>query len=538
MSEFLFKENKFLENKIHLLFLILLSLKYIIPLLIFNQITLFYLDTLDIEIVYNTIIGKIIGGDFEAVKIFLNGEIKIEYLRRLFHPYMIVYSIFNTELAYWLIDILLKLVSYFSFFLLAKKINPNLLICGLVSCLFASSNLPSHEGFGLAILPYLSYLILYKDNLKFKHHFIIIFFGLNSDLIMTGIGIPVITLFFFLFIKKEKYIHFLKILILFSICIIIANWNIIFTSFQDEILHRVEMTRQSNSLYLSIISLILDLFKIPKNYNLNFSLLLFQLPSFLFVFPLMIGFLFSSERRIRIPIYVIILTICFLRIIEIEIIANYINNSRNFLKTISWSYLERPFIFLYAFSIIYMLKRKNFYNKILIYCIFLSIMLFQISPSLIPFVKDKIIKVENYQNLYTFKGYYNYYDYQSVKKIVKNKRTISVGLDPMVAAFHNIGVIDGYYTLYPLSYKKKFRKIIEKELDQNQEFKNYYDNWGSRVYSVLYHPKDLNNIPLDFQAAKILGANFVISKYLLNSEDLSLIDNKCIEKNFCLYRIN
>ncbi len=534
---FFFTENKITNQKVHFIFLFFFSIRYIAPSLIFGEITLFYLDALDSEIVYNKVLGKIIRGDFEAVKIFLNGEIKIEYLRRLFHPYMIFYSIFNTELAYWLIDILVKLVSYFSFFLLAKKINPNLLICGLVSCLFASSNLPSHEGFGLAILPYLSYLILYKDNLKFKHYFIIIFFGFNTDLIMTGIGIPVITLFFFLLIKKEKYTHFLKILISFSLCIIIANWNIIFVSFQDEVLHRVEIIRKSNSLYLSIISLILDLCKIPIYSGLNFSLLL-KLPYFLFVFPLMIGFLFLSERKIKIPIYLIIFTTCFLKFIEIEIIANYINNSRNLLKTISWSYLERPFIFLYIFSIIHMLKKKNFYNKIFIFCICLSIVLLQINPSLIPFAKDKIIQIKNYQNLYTFKGYFDYYDYQSVKKIVKNERIISVGLDPMVAAFHNIGVIDGYHNIYPLNYKKKFRKIIEKELDQNQTFKNYYDNSGSRVYSTLYNPKDLNNIPLDFQAAKKLGANFVISKYLLNSDDLSLIDNKCIEKNFCLYRIN
>ena len=60
----------------------------------------------------------------------------------------------------------------------------------------------------------------------------------------------------------------------------------------------------------------------------------------------------------------------------------------------------------------------------------------------------------------------------------------------MVAVFHDIKVIDGYHNTYPLSYKKKFRKIIEPELKLNREFMNYYDNYGSRVYTSLYHPSN------------------------------------------------
>ena len=44
---------------------------------------------------------------------------------------------------------------------------------------------------------------------------------------------------------------------------------------------------------------------------------------------------------------------------------------------------------------------------------------------------------------------------------------MSVGLDPMIAVMNDIRVIDGYHSVYPLSYKIKFRKIIEKELTKN-----------------------------------------------------------------------
>ena len=75
---------------------------------------------------------------------------------------------------------------------------------------------------------------------------------------------------------------------------------------------------------------------------------------------------------------------------------------------------------------------------------------------------------------------------------------MSVGLDPMIAVMNDIRVIDGYHTIYPLSYMIKFRKIIERELDNNIILKNYYDNFGSRVYAFY---TDKNNIMLNFRSS-------------------------------------
>lgn len=529
--------NFFKKNNLnyHYFFLVILSLNYILPLLIFNNITLFYIDSLDSEIVYNSVIGKILKGNEESISVFLGGEIRPEYLRRMFHPYMFLYSYFNAELAYWIVDVLIKLTSYFSFFILAKKINKNLFICGLISCLYASSNLPTHESFGLAIFPYISYLILYKNSVKLKHIFIIIFFGLNSDLVVTGISLFAFTVFYLFYLKKEKYIYFAKLFALFSISILIANWNIIFTAFQPEQLHRVEFLRDSLTLRETIIYFFTYLFQIPTSIN---SAILIDLPYALFILPLMIGIFFSKGKKFKLPLYIIILMTFFLAILKYELIAEYINISENLFKTVSWGYLGRSFVFLFAFSLIHNLKKINFYSKILISFVFTSILLFQINSSVVPIIKDKFLKINNYQNFYTFKGYYYFYDYPLIKKIVQNERTISVGLDPMVAVWHGIKVIDGYHNVYPLTYKYKFRKIIEKELDSNMKFRKYYDDWGCRVYSTFFHASDVNNIKINFREAKKIGADFVISKYLLKSNDLSLITNDCIDKGICLYKIN
>ena len=124
----------------------------------------------------------------------------------------------------------------------------------------------------------------------------------------------------------------------------------------------------------------------------------------------------------------------------------------------------------------------------------------------------------------SFDNYYRFSDYRIIKSLVKDKRVMSIGLDPMIAAMNDIKVIDGYYTVYPLSYKIKFRKIIEKELEKNIKLKNYYDRWGSRVYAFY---NDEKNIMLNFQSAKTLGANYVISKFPIKNNDLKIICSEC-----------
>ena len=112
---------------------------------------------------------------------------------------------------------------------------------------------------------------------------------------------------------------------------------------------------------------------------------------------------------------------------------------------------------------------------------------------------------------------------------------MSIGIDPMIAAMNDIKVIDGYHTLYPLSYKKRFRKIISKELDSNLELKNYYDNWGNRVYAFY---SDKNNLLIDFVEAKKVGADYVISTFLIKNKNLRIICAECGETTqLFLYKI-
>ena len=134
----------------------------------------------------------------------------------------------------------------------------------------------------------------------------------------------------------------------------------------------------------------------------------------------------------------------------------------------------------------------------------------------------------------SFDAYYKFDTYKKIKNITGNSKVASLGVNPMIAVMNDIHVIDGYYVIYPLSYKIKFRKIIEDELNQNQKLKKYYDDWGNRVYLFF---SDKNNLLINFKEAKI-GAEFIISSFLINNENLKLACPDCNYSNeLFLYRI-
>ena len=104
----------YIKSRYHIFFILLLFVNYFFPLLIFNEITTFYHDKLDSLVVYNHILGKIYRGELVNADIFLGGEIKTYFLRHYLKPFIILYVIFNTELAYWINDFLVKITCYFS----------------------------------------------------------------------------------------------------------------------------------------------------------------------------------------------------------------------------------------------------------------------------------------------------------------------------------------------------------------------------------------------------------------------------------------
>jgi len=512
--------KSFKKHELHIIFLFLLSLNYIIPFFIFGNITLFYHDTLDSEIVFNTIIGRSFNDNFDSLKLFLNEQIPIEYLRRAYQPFTTLYHFLNPELSYWLIDIMVKLTAYFSFFCLAKKINKNFFICALGAALFASINERTVEGFGFAYMPYLIYLISFKTNIKLKHFIITLLFGLNTDLVTCFTTVSV--LFFVLYILNTKdQKNFIKDLILllsvFILSILISNFNLIYGQIKYGEIQRLDFFYESQPFLINILSYFIELIKFP-----SFGWTLLKQTPQLVIFSTVILLTLLHKERKSLNLFYLILLVNFVPFLfRTEFISNIRNFNNGFFKTFHFEYITSIIPLVFSIMLILVLN-KNFFTNYITKLLLLLLIVFQINSSIVPVIKKFITNKSDYRNIYTFNGYYMYDDYKKIKDIVKNKKTLSIGYDPMIAVMNNIYAVDGYHNVYPLHYKKKFRKVIEKELDKDINLKKYYDYWGNRVYAFI---NDEQNIDLNFFEAKSLGAEYLISKYVIDSANIVLVDN-------------
>ena len=208
--------------KFHLIFLFILSLYYLIPYFLVGKLIVNPHDLLDSEIVYNHIIGRIYRGDIESINLFLAGEMKWYFLKGILRPLILLYAFFETEAAYWLTDILVKLISYTCFFKLSRRLNCSVFNSALIACLFASFiDAKTLFGLGIATFPYLIYLVIKNKNLNLKHYCVIAFIGLNFDLALHIFLLPI--LFFVSLIlcsEKQKYnfelLHKIQITIIYS----------------------------------------------------------------------------------------------------------------------------------------------------------------------------------------------------------------------------------------------------------------------------------------------------------------------------------
>ncbi len=524
--------NRLKKHELHIIFLIILSLNYIVPLLIFGEITLFWHDTLDSEIVFNYIIGKAFSEDFEYLKLFLNEQIKIEYLRRAFQPFISLYVILNPELAYWFTDILVKLTSYFSFFILAKKINKNIIISATLAALFASINERTVEGFGLAFMPYLVYLISFKQKIRFKHYILTFLFGINTDLVTCLTSVPALLCIIYI-LNTKNLRDFLSstfyLMSIFVFSILISNINLIYGQIKYDEIQRLDFFYEFLPLLENLKIYLVQLFKIP-GFD-NWTLLKFS-PIFLFfVITTLITLSQKNKKSIQLLILILVLNAVpfFYRT---EFITNIRNLDDGLFKTFNFDYITSIIPLVFSILMATVLDNKIFYKISLLF--FTILFFFQVNSSVVPLVKKINSKNTYYQNVYTFNGYYMFRDYKKIKDIVGKGKTISIGYDPMVAVMNNIYAIDGYHNIYPLNYKAKFREVIRKELDKNPFIKNYYDYWGNRVYAFIKEP---SNIEINFLEAKSLRAQYVISKYKINSNDLILLENN-FQYPIFLYKIN
>ncbi|WP_066190222.1 MULTISPECIES: DUF6044 family protein [Gracilibacillus] len=113
-------------------------------------------------------------------------------------------------------------------------------------------------------------------------------------------------------------------------------------------------------------------------------------------------------------------------------------------------------------------------------------------------------------------------------------RVVSIGMHPTIAQFNGFYTLDTYNNSFSLAYKHAFREIISGELEKNPHLKNYFDNWGGRLYMYVaehgenyMYTKDKNEpieqLDINTDALQALGGEYILSAMEIgNAESLSL----------------
>jgi len=568
---FFFKNNNI---KYHLISLVVLYLYYFFPLLFTGSLLTHVHDNLDSTITYNYVAGKIILGDLEAVKVFLGGELPWQFLKGVFYPITLIYSISDVEKSYWITDVFIKTLAYFSFFYLLKKLNKKTSFTTyLLSLLFASSIVYTVSGMGLATIPYLSGLLLKTKKFKFKNYFAIIFIGLNSDLYIHGIYIIPI-LFFLFFVFKLKYENklfnnLIQIIFLYIFAIFISNLPLIYSAIYLRPFHSEEIIRQIPYFKENFLSIFYNLYGATNPYFFK---------NIFFIILFIIIYFISFIKKYKINIYIlsfILITSGLNFFLNIEFI-NDLRSMSGLLSATNFNRFNQFYYFFYSICLFFIFQEAQFKIKNLTVILIILSILYNLTSTNIKTVfatlfnyynlkqEYKLVVQSNFKN-YEFiklfknlskfdqtelsnedneiksstsssiKSYYQFKNYEFIKNIVKENKLLSIGLDPLIPVLSDINVVDGYYYLYPLFYKKKFEKIISAYLGIStiEERENFY-NWAHRLQINTYDQNLIN-----FDAVKNIGANFILTDDLIKSNSLTLVCRDCNNyKNFNLYKIN
>jgi len=572
MFNFKNNSNFITKNYNHIFALTLISIYYFLSIILFKEIVVNPHDNLDHSVVYDHVISNIINGNFDAVKYFLAGTLKWFYIENIFYPTNLFHLILDDKQFYFTNKILEKLLSYFTFYILAKSISKNKFNNSISAIVYSSIiNVENLFGLGMAMMPYFLYLLVKKKKLKLKHFFIIIFTGLNSSLVQDYLALLLLIPISILIKQSMRNIN--TILFYFasiSISLFISSIPLLISLIEMGEVHRVYFENKdlSSSLFNSL-----------KSFSTTFSTKgienIFPVPLFLLYFFILFTSISSRQKNlVMMSFFLILLYVSSLFInpfLKNIVFSNFLIFLQGFnfqridrsipliitilltynLKILDKSYLKQGIYFLSIFTVIiiqtyiplreggkkllqnnlkpikYSELKQDLKNNISL----IKIMKFLTNKT--NYQKNKLSL--NLRSFNTFDNYYKFEVYSFIKSIVKEDRVMSVGLDPMVAVMNDIKVIDGYHTIYSMKYKKEFRKIIANELDANNDLKNYYDNWGNRVYAFY---NDSNKLLINFKEAKIVGANYVISAFPIKNDNLELICQNCRDaKDVHLYKI-
>ncbi|MEO1259794.1 MAG: DUF6044 family protein [Bacteroidota bacterium] len=131
-------------------------------------------------------------------------------------------------------------------------------------------------------------------------------------------------------------------------------------------------------------------------------------------------------------------------------------------------------------------------------------------------------------------------------------KVVNLGIHPAVAQFNGFYTLDGHSSLYRLSYKHQFRKIMEDEISKNEVVQKEFDHFGNRCYlfsselgkdyTAFYQHKNqrvpVKELKLNTNALQALNGDYLLSSVEVgNAEEIGIRLEKVFEREDSYWRI-
>jgi hypothetical protein len=178
----------------------LLSLAFYVPLLTLRVVAVN--DMLDSELVYNVAVGALWRGDPSIAHAFLNGHVSPLALERLTQPLMLLYALLPPFLAFVANDFVVRAVAARGSFLLLREIDVPPLHRHLLAAMFAFGIENSVLGLSIAGIPLVLFLLTRPQNIK--RNAVLALVGWNMAIYLSGIFVVAVLPFFQKFIIRRS----------------------------------------------------------------------------------------------------------------------------------------------------------------------------------------------------------------------------------------------------------------------------------------------------------------------------------------------
>ena len=538
---------------------------YILPYIYFGEDSFVLIhDNLDGKFVLKKILA-------ESDKLFSSNTIIIDQfmsvprvsLGRELDFTLLLFYFFEPFNAFVIDQILIRLIGFYGMYLLLDRYvfySKSKHFSSAVALMY--SLLPFYPLVGLSVagLPLISYVFLNirgQKNNKLDW-LILTLFPFYSSFVFSIFFLILIIFFIWLFdvFKKKASKQFTLAIFSFSILCLLVNYRLldlfIFGFGEDFITHRADFKSSGNGNGI-IRSILISAHHFLFGHYHASSLHILFVPVVSFVFLLNL----ISKKRDRLLILLFILNIVlslYFGFVGSELFKPVFQAFKQILPmNIKRFHILTPLIWfmLFGLSIRYLILNYNIKKTKLIIWPFIFFTVIYM------FYKSDFVN-EYQRNNITYKEFFSEELFKNVKEFIgKNQETYkvaSIGIHPSIALYNGFYTVDGYVSLYDEKYKHQFRQIISKELDKKVAMKNYFDNWGSRVYIFTAEadgggPKKKNktypiNVHLNTSVLYNMGGRYIFSSYQIknnkenNLELLNIFNHTQSAWKIYLYEIN